>query len=68
LWSKTECSPIKVNRRFGNKDVASIFRVEEYARRETSVNQIASRALVGFSLGLFLYREGAGDFSLRNVD
>jgi hypothetical protein len=51
--------------------VASIFRVEEKANQETSVMQVASRALLAacFKLvGLFFEPEDGGDMFLRNVD
>jgi hypothetical protein len=37
----TPCSPLIVNRRFGGK-FASIFRVQEYAKQETSKNMEAT--------------------------
>jgi hypothetical protein len=36
-----DITPLKVNRRFGGS-VASIFRVEEYAKQETGVKQVTS--------------------------
>jgi hypothetical protein len=45
--------------------VGPIFRVEEYAKHETSAKQVAIRP--GFLLGLFLDLENGGDTFLRNV-
>jgi hypothetical protein len=45
FWDITPCSPLKVSRR-SEEYVASIFRVEELAKQETSVKRVASRASV----------------------
>jgi hypothetical protein len=45
FWDITPGSPLKVNRLSG-EHVASIFRIEIYAKTETSVKQVASRALL----------------------
>jgi hypothetical protein len=38
------CSPLKVSERLGGI-IASIFKVEEYARQGTSMNEVAKRTL-----------------------
>jgi hypothetical protein len=43
-----------------------MFRVEEYAKQEASVKQVASCS-TGFLLGLFFDPEDGGDMFLRNV-
>jgi hypothetical protein len=42
FWDITPCSPLKVNRRFG-ETFAFIFRVEELAKHESSLKQVANR-------------------------
>jgi hypothetical protein len=41
FWDITSCSLSKVNRCFGG-NIASIFKVEEWAKQETSVKQVAN--------------------------
>jgi hypothetical protein len=48
-----------------NEYVTSIFTVKEQAQQETSMKQVASRALAGFLLVLFLYLEDEGDKFLQ---
>jgi hypothetical protein len=43
-----------------------MFRVEEYAKQEVSVKQVASSS-TGFLLGLFFDREHGCDMFLRNA-
>jgi hypothetical protein len=42
FWDTTLCSPLKVNRRFGEL-VASIFRIEVEAKQETSIKYVTSK-------------------------
>jgi hypothetical protein len=44
FWGIMPCSPAKANRRFG-EHVASIFRVDEQIKQETSMKKVASTAV-----------------------
>jgi hypothetical protein len=45
FWGIMPCSPAKPNRHFG-EHVASIFRVDEYIKQETTMKQAGSRAVL----------------------
>jgi hypothetical protein len=47
--------------------VTSIFTVKEQAQQETSMKQVASRALAGFLHGLFFYLEDEGDMFPQKI-
>jgi hypothetical protein len=57
-WDVTVCSLVEINRR-----IASIFRIEEWAKKETNKKK---EFLVGL-LGLLFYSEDGGSVFLRNV-
>jgi hypothetical protein len=68
FWDITPRSPLKVNRRLGGK-FASIFRIGEKDKEESSMKQNSACCLlnIGFLLVLFFNPEDGGDISLRNV-
>jgi hypothetical protein len=67
FWGISACCPLKANRRFG-EHVASIFQVEEYAKKETSV-KVELFALLSqwFLLGIHFDPDDGGDMFLQNI-
>jgi hypothetical protein len=60
FWDIIQCYPLKDNRHF-----ASIFRIEVYAKQQTST---ANKLLHGgFLLGLFFDPEDGSDVFIRNA-
>jgi hypothetical protein len=57
FWAIKPCSPMKVNRCFGGTFCLH-FRIEEQGKQETSMKQVASRAVLV---------EGGGDMFFGNI-
>jgi hypothetical protein len=65
----TPCSPFEVTD-VSEEHVASIFRVEQYSKQETTMESMGSACYLlraGFLLGLFSDPEDGGDMFFRNI-